>query len=199
MSGRDGFAVPTGDALAPAHARIDALLDEIAKDPPGVYSSGIDITGFVAGKALEDGNETERAETAAAALTRYVARKRGYTGGTYSPEHYSVHDYSTVVSRIAQALLRKKMKFSEATLGRLLEDIADYAADNARTFPIKGLLAQVEHNSNDGLPSAFRTPLEVMTQRIGKDIAGYRGTAAPAILKQSVDRVKKLLGSSRAT
>jgi len=71
-----------------------------------------------------------------------------------------VHDYSTVVSRTARLLLRSKITFAETTLARLLKETADYMADNARTFPIIGVLSQIEHNAKEGLPPAFRAPPE---------------------------------------
>jgi hypothetical protein len=141
---RDGFEIPENEPLRAAHARIDALLDEIAADKPLTYSMSLDITAYEAGLALTKAPEIERTETAAAALMRYTTQSRGYSGGTYSPGKYTVNDYRMVVSRVAQALLRTRMRFEGALLVRLLTEVADYAGDNARTYPIKSLLGQVE-------------------------------------------------------
>lgn len=192
---RDGFEIGKTEPLRVAHARIDALLEEIAHAQPlHVSSDRIDLKSFVAGRAILDGNGAARAETCAAALLRYTTMKRGYTGGIYSSEDYSEHDYCNVVSKIAQTLLRAKLPFEGALLVRVVVEVADYAAENVRTYPIKGLLSQVEQLAKTGLPTAIAPALADLSARLGKDLARYKTTAAPAVVRDSAARVAKLLG-----
>ncbi|MEO8705684.1 MAG: hypothetical protein ABI867_36975 [Kofleriaceae bacterium] len=196
---RDGYEVTRGDPLASAHARISAMLDDIGDNkPPVLYSQHVDITKFTTGKSIKNAPAEVRAELAAAALLRYTARKRQYTSGTYSPSTYSVNDYETLCERLAALLLRSKLPFTEATLLHLVTEVADYAADNVRSYPIKGLLSQLEHfaKRQGELAHAFQAPLRVIRARVAADAARYQ-TSAPAILGQVVARADALLALVR--
>jgi hypothetical protein len=193
---RDGFEVPENEPLHAAHARIDALLDEIAVDKPLTYSMSLDITAYETGRALTKAPEAQRTETAAAALLRYTVQSRSYTGGIYSPQTYTVNDYRVVVSRVAQALLRSKMKFEEALLVRLLTEVADYAGENTRSYPVKSLLGQVENfvKHAGALPEGLRAPLQVMIDKVTADAKRYPPNGKPPlILREVSDRAKALL------
>jgi len=198
--GRDGYEVAASDPRATAHGRIDRLLDAIAADPPGVYSDRLDVTSYPAGAAIAGAPMTERAETAAAALARYTARKREYTGGIYSPDEYTEHDYCNVVSRLAQLLLRKKLTFETLALVALVTEVADHAARNVRTYPIKGLLAQVEHHvkQQGSLPTGLVAPLQTIVDVLAAETARSRPHEPPAIVREVGKRAKALL-TTRAT
>jgi hypothetical protein len=191
---RDGFEVPKAEPLKAAHARIDAFLDEIHRENPATYSTQLDITGFDGGQAMLKLPDKERSETAAAALMRYTKLRRNYRGGIYSPGDYTVNDYQCVVSRIAERLLRSKIAFEEALLVRMLGEVADYAAWNVRTYPVKSLLGQVEHfvKRTGALPDALRPPLNVIVDKLA-EMAGSN-EKPPKIFGEVSTRAKALLG-----
>jgi hypothetical protein len=197
---RDGFEVPKGEPLQAAHARIDAFLDEIHRENPATYSSSLDVKNFTGGQAMLKLADKERSETAAAALMRYTALSRNYRGGIYSCGDFSVDDYRVVVERVAQALLRSKIEFEEALLVRLLSDVADYAGDNARGYPVKSLLGQVEHfvKQTGALPEALRPPLQVIIDKVNADAARYPVNGKPPkVLREVADRTKAILGPAK--
>lgn len=196
---RDQFRAVAGDPLAAAFSRIDAFLDEVATVNAEVYSSRLNVAGYETGAALLAAPDAERAETAAASLIRYTAKRRTYRGGVFSAGDYSVEDYQNCVERLAQALLRRQIVFADAMLLRLLDEVADYAADNVRSYPIKGLLTQLEHHAKRvGLSVAYRERLEVMLAAFEAERLRSAPQPLPQICRETTRRVKALLdGISR--
>ncbi len=191
---RDHFRAVAGDPLAAAYSRIDVFLDEIATVNAGVYSSRLNVCGYETGAALVAAPDAERSETAAASLIRYTMKRRTYRGGVFSAGDYSVEDYQNCVERLAQALLRKRIAFADAMLVRLLDEVADYAADNVRSYPIKGLLTQLEHHAKRvGLSVAYRERLELMLAALEAERLRYAPQPLPQICRETTRRVKALL------
>jgi len=198
MFTRDGYVSEPSEPWYAGHRWIDAYLEDLAATKPrGVYSSDIAHADYAQGRAIAAASGADRALIAAAALARYTAAKRDYTGGSYSPDEFSVHDYHTVLERLASALLRAKLPFSEAVLVRLVDDVADHAANNVRSFPIKPLLGQVEAlvKREGALPAGCVPALKRILKIVREDAASYT-TSPPAVLGQIAERVTALLASA---
>jgi hypothetical protein len=193
---RDGFKVPKQEPLAAAHARIDAYLDQVHREKPKeTYSWQIDPANHKLGKAILTAPEAERTETTAAALLRYEQLMRDYKGGSYDAYEFTVDDYVSIVGTLGAKLLRSKMLFDEALLVRVVAAVAKYAAQNVRSFPIKGLLAQLEHQlkKRGALPAGVAKPLQDMADKLAADAARYKTTPPPAAVRESRTRVTALL------
>jgi hypothetical protein len=197
---RDGFKVAKQESLAAAHARIDAYLDQVHREKPKeTYSWEIDPANHALGKAILTAPEAERTETTAAALLRYEQLMRGYTGGIYDPETFTVADYVSIVGKLGATLLRTKMLFDEPLLERVVTAVATYAARNVRTYPINGLLGQLEHQlkKRGSLPAGLAKPLQTMAAELAKQAAGYKTTPPPLAITQVRPRVAALIASPR--